>query len=301
MNILKKISDNKIFKKRPIVLMHIGSAGSTFNNWKNIAQNSILISVDGTSKDANFKNKFKKTVNSKSIISNKNEKRFFYITKDSDCSSLLMPNKNILKEWYFFHRFKIKKKTLIKVISINNFLKKNKINYIDWLIIDAQGVDLKILKSLNKKILNNISILDLEPGFLEFYQNADKISDIFKFMSKNFGLEDMKFGTNFHLPSSDVSYFEKKILFSFNKPSKTYTNITFLNNKKSNERINFMKLIYLFNEDKIFEARNYLKKNISKSALYENVKIVIKNKIILKKVRYILLFPFIFLKKIFHF
>ena len=48
MNLLKKITTQKIFSNKPIVLIHIGADGSKFEIWKNIAQNSILILVDPT-------------------------------------------------------------------------------------------------------------------------------------------------------------------------------------------------------------------------------------------------------------
>ena len=58
---------------------------------------------------------------------------------------------------------KSKKKIKCKVVNFNDFLKKNKIRYIDWLVIDAQGMDLKILKSLKETTLKTINIIDIEP------------------------------------------------------------------------------------------------------------------------------------------
>ena len=46
----------------------------------------------------------------------KNGKSIFYETGDPDCSSLLEPNEIYFKNWYFSHRFNVKKKK----ISQNN-------------------------------------------------------------------------------------------------------------------------------------------------------------------------------------
>ena len=70
LNISKFISENKIFIKKPILVMHIGSAGSNFKIWKNISQNSTLVSIDGNDSNSK-KNKFKKVINNKTVISNK--------------------------------------------------------------------------------------------------------------------------------------------------------------------------------------------------------------------------------------
>ena len=146
MNISKKISEHDIFKKRPMLFMHLGSAGSNFKVWSDVSHNSILVSIDGNKSSLVNKKVFKKYVSDRSIISYKNGKSIFYETNDPDCSSLLEPDETYFKNWYFSHRFKVKKKRLVKTISINDFLKKKKIEYIDWFIIDVQGLDLKIIK-----------------------------------------------------------------------------------------------------------------------------------------------------------
>ena len=82
------------------------------------------------------------------------------------------------------------------------------------------------------------------------------------------------------------------------KPSKIYSNVTFLNNKTNIERINLIKLIYLLNQKKFFEAREYAKLNLInknyKKKLINNINL----KINFKKIIFIFIYPVIFLKKI---
>ncbi len=297
LNISKLISENKIFRKKPIVLMHIGSAGSNFKLWNNICHKSILISIDGNKISNDLRNKFKKIINNKIIISDKNGYSKFYITHDTDCSSLLKPNKTICEEWYGSHRFKIKKTIKTKVYSINNFLKKNKINYIDWLITDVQGKDLDIIKSIKNNIRDNIPVVEVETGFFPFYLKTDTIPEVFNFMSKDYQFKDMKFGTNFKVSSKDMSKFDKRVLFSLDNPSKIYSNINFLNKKENNERLNLIKLIYLIENNKIFEAREYLKKISYKNIFYKSLSKKIELLILIRKIKYIAFIPFLLFKK----
>ena len=81
MNLIKKISEEKIFKKRPIVLMHIGSAGTNFYKWNEISKNSILVSLDGNLEKKKITKNYLKIVNKNVIISDKDSKSKFYITK----------------------------------------------------------------------------------------------------------------------------------------------------------------------------------------------------------------------------
>ena len=292
----KKILENKNFKSKPIVLVHIGSAGSNFFIWKKIAANSILISVDPSmTKETN--KTFLKVNYVQKIIDGKNGVKTFYTTKDTHCSSLLEPKKTEYSKWYGAHRFKVVKKEQHKVSSLNSVLKDLNINYIDWLVIDAQGVDLSIFNNIDKKIQSKISILDLEPGFFEFYKKADSISEVFVCTKKNFEFEDMTFGYNYKVNSKYLSKFDKKILYRFNKPSKIYSNITFINKNNDNERILLLKIIYLVSKKKFFEAKNILMscKNISFSK--QLIKII-NSRILLHKTIYTFLIPIYFFKKI---
>ena len=278
--------------------MHIGSAGSNFNKWNKISKNSILISVDGNKSSMQTKKKFLKVIDENVIISNKSGRAKFFVTKDPDCSSLLEPNEKVYENWYLAHRFKIQKKINVNVIEINNFLKSKKIKYIDWLVIDIQGIDLKVIKKLKYDIKKEISILDIEPGFDFFYKKADTISEVFDYMQKFYIFSDMTFGYNFMVKNKNLKFLEKKLLFHTNKPSKIYSNINFVN-KINNKRTLLLKLIYLLGENKIFEARDLVNDNINKDKFLLELRQSVNNLLIFYKLKFILLLPFYYIKKFF--
>ena len=278
--------------------MHIGSAGSNFNKWNKISKNSILISVDGNKSSMQTKKKFLKVIDENVIISNKSGRAKFFVTKDPDCSSLLEPNEKVYENWYLAHRFKIQKKINVNVIEINNFLKSKKIKYIDWLVIDIQGIDLKVIKKLKYDIKKEISILDIEPGFDFFYKKADTISEVFDYMQKFYIFSDMTFGYNFMVKNKNLKFLEKKLLFHTNKPSKIYSNINFVN-KINNKRTLLLKLIYLLGENKIFEARDLINENINKDKFLLELRQSVNNLLIFYKLKFILLLPFYYIKKFF--
>jgi len=297
--ILFKTINNKIFKKKPIVLMHIGSQGSEFLSWSKIGKVSILISVDASNTNKSDRH-FLKKINIKSIISEKNSKRVFNTTKDSDCSSLLIPNKTEYSRWFNANRFKVINKKKVDTISLNKLLKKLNIDYIDWLVIDAQGIDLKIFKSLKTKIRSSISILEIEPGFFKFYKNEGNISEIFNFMNKKFEFSDMKFGHSYKLDKKILKNLDKKILYKFNNPSIIYSNITFINKLNSNLRIRLLKILYLILSRKYFEAKNYLlQNNISKEE--NDIILEIDKKITFFKILYFFGIPLFIFKKIYRY
>jgi len=299
LNVIKHIINSKIFKKKPIVLMHLGAVGSDFLIWKDLREQSTLVTVDGHVNKVKNYNNYKKIINKECLISNKNGYSTFYITKDPDCSSLLEPNSSKLKKWYGNHRFKVKKKIKVKVLSINKFLKENKIDYIDWLVMDLQGIELELVKSLDPKIRNGISIIELEPGFAENYKGADKMGDVFNFMSKQFEFADIKFGYSYKIENEQLNLLDKKTLFRLTKPNKFYANIVFNNINKKSLRINFMKLIYLILNNSVFEARNFLFNHLKNNKLFKIINKKLNQKILFLKLIYLCFLPFFLLQKIF--
>ena len=295
--LINLILNDSLFKTKPIVLMHLGSAGSNFNDWKEISKNSILVSLDGSDETEKIDINFKKVIKESIIISNKKGLSKFYVTNDPHCSSLLKPDLKINNDWYFSHRFKVKKEINVKTTTINNFLSKHKLNYIDWFVIDIQGMDLKVVKSLKNQIRNKIKIINIEPGFEKFYEKEDSFLDIYNFLSKKFIFSDMKFGFNFKVMNKNLNYLDKKFLFLANTPSKVYSNLIFINKDKDKRTI-LIKIIYLLQSGKYYEAKDVIHANYKKFKISNNLKAEINRLIFLEKIMLIGFYPYFYIKKV---
>lgn len=121
-------------------------------------------------------------------VSNVEKILSFNIAKNPTTSSLLKFNKNIDKTWpgYRQPHCTVIKVVKVRGITLAKYCKQNRINSIDYLHIDTQGNDLKVLKSLKKKI--NI----VKKGILEaaidkkraLYQNGHTIKEVKIFLAK---------------------------------------------------------------------------------------------------------------------
>ena len=89
-------------------------------------------------------------------VSNYNGKTTFNIAGHHDwgCSSLLEFKEDVDKTWYPHDpsHFKFNDSIEVDVITLESFLNKTNIPYIDYLHVDAQGSDLNVLKGLGYKI-----------------------------------------------------------------------------------------------------------------------------------------------------
>ena len=109
-----------------------------------------------------------------------------YLFFDHELSSLNTISKNhtlFLKE--AFNKSNLKKRR-IKTDTLNNILKKNRINKIDFMNIDIEGNELEVLKTINFNKLD-IKVICIEIVNYEFYSNKIKINKkkIFNILKKN--------------------------------------------------------------------------------------------------------------------
>ena len=109
-----------------------------------------------------------------------------YLFFDHELSSLNTISKNhtlFLKE--AFNKSNLKKKR-IKTDTLNNILKKNRINKVDFMNIDIEGNELEVLKTMNFNKLD-IKVICIEIVNYEFYSNKIKVNKkkIFNILKKN--------------------------------------------------------------------------------------------------------------------
>lgn len=116
-------------------------------------------------------------------------------------SSLLKPDENNMIEW-----LKFKQKIKVQSIRLKNFLKETKINVVDFVHMDVQGAELKVLKGA-KEYLGQIKAIWLEVSEIELYKKQPLRLDIEVFMErKGFFLLKSEFNNKF----GDQLYVNKK-------------------------------------------------------------------------------------------
>ena len=193
-------------------------------------------------------------------ISNFNGHTTFYETHYRVGSSLLKPKKKLSKFWtasddYLIKTIntglKMKKKYKVKVLTLEKFCKKNSIKIINYLHIDAQGNDLRVIESLKnfKKNLiegvaeisrsSNLRIYDREQSFnalkKKFKKWKFKITKVEE-VQKNHPSLNIYFKTN----STSVNE-QNKIVFSYptNRFERMFKRIF-------SQKVNFKDRIFLY-------------------------------------------------------
>ena len=196
-------------------------------------------------------------------VSDKSKKATFNISTNHRVSSLKKLSKNLDKAWpgYRENIFKVTEKIKVDVISLNEFMIKNKIEKIRYLHIDTQGNDLNVLKGLKSKISQ------VQEGKMEAainkknaaYTNNHTINDVKKFISRS-KLKIIKIvkikhlsGTKFFKNEADI-FFKNKNIIKLNNLNLNYNNRYFA--RIIDNRVNF--------KDDIFDFLSRLKNSTIK-------------------------------------
>ena len=113
-----------------------------------------------------------------------NERRKLYVTINPMCTSLYKPNEQLLKLYNKFEVAYLKEEKEIDTITLDSFVKENKIGEIDFIKIDVQGAELDIFKGGSNTLKNVLKIVT-EVEFIPHYIDQPLFGDVCKFLEKH--------------------------------------------------------------------------------------------------------------------
>ena len=119
-----------------------------------------------------------------------NKKIFIKHLNESSSSTIRPINDNskyFKKKFFFLNKFNQKnfyQELEVNQIMLDDFVKKNLINHIDFLKIDTEGYEFEVLKG-SKNIINNVSFILFEHHYDDMIVKDYFFSDINDFLSKN--------------------------------------------------------------------------------------------------------------------
>ena len=154
-------------------------------------------------------------------VSNKNETRNFNISRNDRVSSLLKLSENIDEAWpgYRNNHFRVVKSISVKVITLEKFIIDNKINSIDYLHIDTQGNDLRVLQGIGSKIkLLGMGVMEAAINEEKSaYKDNHTLTEVKNFLKKN----NLKIqNINYIEHKSDLNILKNEVNITFYNPNK---------------------------------------------------------------------------------
>jgi FkbM family methyltransferase len=191
----KLLRDLKI---RP-VLIDIGASGQPPPIWSGIAPESIYIGFDPDLREIHEdrSSRFQRSVIiNEAVTAEKDASAVsFYLTKSPYCSTILPPYPEATAHWLERDLFGVESRATVGATTIDSVLKRLDLTRIDWIKLDTQGIDLRLINSISADVLSRVMAIDTEPGLIDIYRSEDMFVDVHRDLtSKGFWLSGMQVG-----------------------------------------------------------------------------------------------------------
>jgi FkbM family methyltransferase len=181
------------------VLMDVGASGAPPPIWADIAPHSIYIGFDPDLREIHedkVAGYHHSVILNEAVTSQADSQEVrFYLTRSPFCSTTLDPNPAATAPWLEQDLFDVEGCATVRATTIDSALTRLNMSRIDWIKLDTQGTDLRILKSISPDVFSRVMAVDTEPGLIRIYQGEDMFVDIHRELTeKGFWLSGMHTG-----------------------------------------------------------------------------------------------------------
>jgi FkbM family methyltransferase len=173
----------------PPVLVDVGAAQGMHPPWRRIAKHSVCVAFEAderelrsvTSEAAGFRRLT--TYNCIAAERSANAEPF-YLTASPFCSSRLPPRAEALARYAFAPLFRVERSVELRALDLPSALAELGLERVDWLKLDSQGTDLRLLRSLGDEVVAKVLVAELEPGIIDAYEGEDTLADVLADLSE---------------------------------------------------------------------------------------------------------------------
>ena len=185
---------NDLLANNPLMIVDVGASGGLDFRWINFTSSirAILFEPDPRVYDVLKSSGRDNLIILNSALSDSVNEIDFHLCKKQQVSSVYLPNFDFLNKFIDPGRFEVLKSIRLKTDTLDNQLRKNGIQEVDFIKLDTQGSELSILKG-GADSLKKASGLEVEVEFAELYENQPLFNEVDSFVRKmDFGLFDIK-------------------------------------------------------------------------------------------------------------
>ncbi len=116
-------------------------------------------------------------------LSEKQQRKKIHVTNHPMCTSLYEPNEKLMRLFNNLNFAYLKKIEEIETVSLDFFIKKQNLKFIDFIKIDIQGAELDVFRG-GVECLKKVLTIITEVEFVELYKNQPLFGDVNTFLKE---------------------------------------------------------------------------------------------------------------------
>ncbi len=116
----------------------------------------------------------------------------FFLTRNPTASSTLRPAADEVAPYLHAYRYDVVGEAEVPATTLDEALASAGIDRLDWLKLDTQGTDLRLVESVSESLFATLMAVDAEPGLDEHYETEDTFGELHRAMTeRGFWLADI--------------------------------------------------------------------------------------------------------------
>jgi len=117
----------------------------------------------------------------------------FFLTRNPTASSTLPPLGDEVAPYLHAYRYDVVDEVEVPATTLAQALASASLARADWIKLDTQGTDLRLLEGLDEALLTSLMAVDAEPGFDQHYETEDTFGDLHRWMvERGFWMSDIE-------------------------------------------------------------------------------------------------------------
>lgn len=178
------------------VLLDIGAMGGVPSKWLLLEKGIDIIGFEPDPREFEKLPKTGPVRYFNYILNDKAEDTVCYVTKGRGKSSVFKPNTGVLNDYEDIGRFRVEREETIlssRVKTLDSLMEEKLISDADFMKMDTQGSELRILRGGEKHFLPRVFGIQTEVEFVEIYKGQPLFRQVDDFLdSKGFALMDIR-------------------------------------------------------------------------------------------------------------
>lgn len=124
----------------------------------------------------------------------------FFLTRNPTASSTLRPDPDELAPYLHAYRYEVVGESEVPAVTLDEAVASAGLNRVDWLKLDTQGTDTRLLRSIGEPLWATVMAVDAEPGIEPSYEGEDTFEGLHREMAgRGFWLADLTLTTGVRL------------------------------------------------------------------------------------------------------
>jgi FkbM family methyltransferase len=116
----------------------------------------------------------------------------FFLTRNPTASSTLRPDPDELGPYLHAYRYEVVGEADVPATTLDGALASAGLDRVDWLKLDTQGTDLRLIESISETLSATLMAIDAEPGLDAYYEAEDTFGDLHRaLVERGFWLADL--------------------------------------------------------------------------------------------------------------